>query len=49
MFMKLYENNKIFFNNENLAKGPLGLLALGDVGIRIWKKAKKEQSTKFKK
>lgn len=47
--MKIYENNKISSNEKNLTKGPLGLLALGDIGIRMWKKAKKEQSLKPKK
>ncbi|GLB48593.1 hypothetical protein [Neptunitalea lumnitzerae] len=39
--MKLYDNNKDTVNEKILAKGPLGLLALGDIGIRKWKEAKK--------
>ncbi|GLB51493.1 hypothetical protein NBRC110019_05320 [Neptunitalea chrysea] len=39
--MKLYDKNKNRVNMKNISKGPLGLLALGDIGIRKWKAAKR--------
>lgn len=45
--MKLYEKNSINpLNSKNIAKGPLGLLALGDIGIRKWREARKELNAK---
>ncbi|SFU29557.1 hypothetical protein SAMN05216480_101491 [Pustulibacterium marinum] len=43
--MTFYDKNKNVLNEKLTRKGPLGLLALGDIGVREWKKAKKEEQT----
>ena len=38
------ENNKVGFKITE--KGSLGLLALGDIGLRLWRKVKQESYKK---
>lgn len=42
-------NKKIIFSNsETIANGSLGLLALGAVGIKAWRKKRLEEAMKLK-
>lgn len=41
-------NKKIIFSNsETIANGSLGLLALGAVGIKAWRKMREEERLKL--
>lgn len=44
--MKFYEKNKNLDEVKIFQKGSLGLLALGDIGVERWKKAKQKTEPK---